>query len=88
MALIEDMKRLAQDAIADVGNTYRAVLLQNTGWIAPRPESHPEIAAPHEPDGPSWFGNRRSVEVASPAYDWKTEQKPKPLEPPLDLRFA
>lgn len=68
MALIEDLKRLAQDAIADVGNTYRAVLLQHTGWIAPRPESHPEITEP-EQDGPGMFGSRRTVEIAAPSFD-------------------
>jgi hypothetical protein len=29
------MKRLAKDAIADIGNTYRSVLLQDTGWPVP-----------------------------------------------------
>ena len=32
MAFSDDMKRLARDAIADVGNTYQALLMQNTGW--------------------------------------------------------
>ncbi len=32
MAFSDDMKRLARDAIADVGNTYQAVLMQDTGW--------------------------------------------------------
>jgi hypothetical protein len=32
MAFSDDMKRLARDAIADVGNTYQAILMQDTGW--------------------------------------------------------
>ena len=32
MAFSDDMKRLARDAIADIGNTYQALLMQNTGW--------------------------------------------------------
>jgi hypothetical protein len=30
---IRDSRLLVQDAVADIGNTYRAVLMQHTGWI-------------------------------------------------------
>lgn len=70
MALSKDLWRLAQDAIADVGNTYRAVLLQHTGWIAPRSaEQGLDPLAPVGSDGPSMFGRRSTIEVAASHFD-------------------
>jgi hypothetical protein len=70
MALSKDLWRLAQDAVADVGNTYRAVLLQHTGWIAPRSaEQGLDPVTPEVPDGPSLFGRRSTIEIAASHVD-------------------
>lgn len=45
---IRDFHLLTQDAFADIGNTYRAVLMQHTGWITSgryhHMETHQDIA--------------------------------------------
>jgi hypothetical protein len=35
MALSDEVKRLARDAVADISNSYQLVLMQNTGWARP-----------------------------------------------------
>jgi hypothetical protein len=75
MSFSEDMKRLAKDAIADVGNTYRAVLLQDTGWPIPGVTQEQQDF---------YNAQNRSTEIAkesiSKDIDLTPQQEPEPGE--------
>jgi hypothetical protein len=82
MALARDLKAVARDAISDVANTYRAVLLQHTGWAVPGMYSG--WGTTEEKDGPGHqadpgFGGRRSVMEVLPPQKAKEEPAPPDL---------